>query len=186
MPNWNPAIKDGYKVHSNHLITLGIGKTVEAPRREETKVKIAKKERRHDERTRPSNSEVIEIPNDPILIGMEIPEKEVQEEELDTDFIYRIVDDAPRYPGGKDALNEYIKTKIVNTIRINNPDLTGKIIAEFIINKSGNIEDILMVRSLCKPCGKLTKKQLESMPTWKAARIKGQKVNVKYSLLILI
>ena len=162
MPNWRPADKDGYRVHSNHLVTLGI-------------------QQKHKAKQKPPVGE-IEIPDDPVLIGMETIEHEKSNE--DPDFIHKAVESPPQYPGGKEALNEYIKSKIVKPIKINNPDLTGEIIVDFVVRKSGKISDVAILNDLCTPCGKLTKKQIGAMPVWKPGRQNGEKVNVKSSLLI--
>ena len=60
----------------------------------------------------------------------------------------------------------------------------GKVVVQFVVNKSGKIEDIEFLRSLYSGCDEEVIRLIESMPDWIPARKAGEKIDAYYTIPI--
>lgn len=67
---------------------------------------------------------------------------------LAQDKPYVIVDQMPEFPGGKDSLNKYVLTKIRYPDMAIELGVRGKVHVGFVVNKSGRIEDVKVLKGL--------------------------------------
>ena len=94
-----------------------------------------------------------------------------------------IVERMPEFPGGKDALVKYL---LRNINQPNDLDLSDKlvVIAEFVVNKQGNIDNIKITQHARKDIEDNVVKVISKMPRWKPGFQNGKNVSVYYSLPI--
>jgi len=135
------------------------------------------------------------IPNDKYL------NQRVEYMGKDEDGIYNVVEDMPQFPGGENALKDYIKKNI--KYPETKKEIRGTVIVHFEITKTGEIGRVELNQSLDFEVAKTggigrvkTIKSLDpafdeeavrvvkSMPKWTPGKFNGENVNVWYDIPI--
>jgi len=95
-----------------------------------------------------------------------------------------IVDEPAVFPGGMDALREYI----ADNIDINAIDGSAKVYLKFVVDTDGSISSVIVTKSSedCKSCEKAAIKVVKSMPRWTPGKVNGEPVRSYYRLPIKI
>lgn len=95
-----------------------------------------------------------------------------------------IVDEPAIFPGGMDALREYI----ADNIDINAIDGSAKVYLKFVVDTDGSISSVIVTKSSedCKSCEKAAIKVVKSMPKWTPGKVNGEPVRSYYRLPIKI
>ena len=98
--------------------------------------------------------------------------------------VYTLVDQEPVFPGGIEAMYQYIAANVHYPDKAKEQKITGKVIVQFAIEKDGTVSNIKMLHcpdeSLCAEAERVVK----AMPRWKPGSVKGKKVRVQYTLPI--
>ena len=89
-----------------------------------------------------------------------------------------VVEDMPQYPGGKEALDQYIRDAASKV------GLTGKAYVTFTINAKGEVQNARIARSTSDQLKKSALEIVNSMPKWKPGMQRGKPVKVSYSIAI--
>lgn len=92
-----------------------------------------------------------------------------------------VVEESPHFPGGKTALEAYLKENVKM------PDeecVTGRVIVTFNIGKDGTISDAKVTKSLSPACDKEALRVVKAMPKWHPGKQLGKAVSTKYTLPI--
>ena len=94
--------------------------------------------------------------------------------------VYDMVEKMPSFPGGSEALKEYLKK---NT-RYPNPDacIQGRVVVVFVVDEKGNLSDIKVARSVEPSLDAEAVRVVKSMPRWNPGIEKGKAVKVRYTL----
>ncbi|MFY7672244.1 TonB family protein [Tenacibaculum sp. MEBiC06402] len=100
------------------------------------------------------------------------------------EFSYKQGFKTPQYPGGQKAIAKHIIKNINIPDYAYQNDISGRVILMFKINKVGNISNIRVVKSLCKPCDQEAVRVIRLMKKWKPGESRGQKIKVNYTLPI--
>ena len=96
-----------------------------------------------------------------------------------------ILDEQPSFPGGDEALQEFISDNYCYPK--DSPAPTAKIIAKFAVKSTGEIEDIDIRHTMISDeFTKETIRLIESMPCWIPGMYQGEAVNVYYTLTIKV
>lgn len=103
-------------------------------------------------------------------------------EEEEEEVIFQVVETMPEFPGGQQALFEYLSKNIRYPVIAQENGLQGRVICQFVVNKDGGIVDITVVRSVDPSLDKEAVRVIQSMPKWKAGEQRGKPVRVKYTL----
>ena len=104
-------------------------------------------------------------------------EPEPEEEE-----VFMVVEDAPEFPGGINALLEYLKTNIKYPAICLDNNIQGRVIVSFVVNKDGKIVDPEVVKGVNPSLDKEALRVISTMPNWKPGYQRGKPVRVKYSV----
>lgn len=114
---------------------------------------------------------------------------EEQEQPTDTvilDSIYVAPDVLPEYPDGLSAMilfiNENLRHPVTNQCEY---DIQGRVTIRFVVTKTGDIEQIKVVRGIAPYADKDAIRVVEQMPKWIPAKHKGEVVNSYYTLPVL-
>lgn len=102
-----------------------------------------------------------------------------QEAEVQKDEMYTSVEVKPEFPGGMPFFYKYISTNYVLPKGFKG---SGKVIAQFVIEKDGSITDIRILRDLGSGTGDELVRVLKNSPKWKPGLQKGVPVRVLYML----
>ena len=94
--------------------------------------------------------------------------------------VYDMVEKMPSFPGGSEALKEYLKK---NT-RYPNPDacIQGRVVGVFVVDEKGNLSDVKVARSLEPSLDAEAVRVVKSMPRWNPGMQNGKAVKVRYTL----
>jgi len=92
-----------------------------------------------------------------------------------TEF-YLFVDSMPEYPGGQVEMHKFF---IKNFNYPSEIDACCKVIVEFIVDSTGKMTSLRIVRSLQKDFDNETLRVMKLMPKWKPGKLNGKAVNVK-------
>jgi len=101
-------------------------------------------------------------------------------EESGDEPVFAIVEQMPEYPGGEQALMQYMATiNYPQEARENN--LTGKVYAQFVVETNGTVDNIKIIRSSGHALlDSAVVAHLGDMPLWKPGRQQGKPVRTQY------
>ena len=96
------------------------------------------------------------------------------------DFVYDVVEKMPSFPGGSEALKEYLKKNTMYP----NPDacITGRVVVVFVVDEKGNVGDVKVARSVEPSFDAEAVRVVKAMPRWNPGTEKGKAVKVRYTL----
>lgn len=104
--------------------------------------------------------------------------------ESDEDQAFFTVDVLPEYPGGSEALLEYLRREVVYPTICRENKIEGRVLVTFVINKDGSIVEPQIVRSVHPALDNEALRVISQMPAWKPGILHGQVVRVKYTVPI--
>jgi protein TonB len=99
--------------------------------------------------------------------------------------IFTFVEQKPEFPGGDNAMLEYIKKNIHYPQQAIDEGIEGRVIVKFVITDSGKVEDVKVQRGIGKLCDEEAVRVIKSMPLWKPGRLHGKDVNTYYSMPVM-
>lgn len=102
----------------------------------------------------------------------------------DESDIFISVDEFPEYPGGPEAMNDYLMNKIFYPREALVDRAEGTVIVSFIVNSNGSISKIKVIKGLHKLLDKIAADAVKGMPLWKAGKIQGKAVRTQVNLPI--
>ena len=88
----------------------------------------------------------------------------------------------PEFPGGMDALFEFIRTNVKYPAEALSKKIEGKVIVRFVVNKDGSIGRFKVISKTPEILNKEALRVVRSMPKWKAGKKDGKVVNVEFVL----
>lgn len=96
--------------------------------------------------------------------------------------IFTVVEEMPTFPGGDQALLEYMakNTKYPPLARENG--LQGIVVVTFVVDEKGNISNVQVLRGIGGGCDEEAIRVVKSMPAWKPGKQRGMPVRVQYNL----
>ena len=111
------------------------------------------------------------------------PRQQTAQEQADDNTIFTIVEQMPEFPGGMEALYQFLAANIKYP---GGPDdcVSGKIIVSFVIEKDGTVSDAKVVRKLHPAFDEEALRVVKLMPKWEPGRQEGKPVRVQFHLPI--
>ena len=110
---------------------------------------------------------------------LRMTEDSIQPVKADEKVLDGVVEESPHFPGGKTALEAYLKENVKM------PDeecVTGRVIVTFNIGKDGTISDAKVTKSLSPACDKEALRVVKAMPKWHPGKQLGKAVVTRFSL----
>lgn len=106
-----------------------------------------------------------------------------QESNSENDTVkLEILDTMPEFPGGEEALLDYLSSNIKYPLDAVKANAQGKVIASFIVEKDGSISNIVLKQTVFPSCDAEAIRVIANMPAWKPGKEHGQVVKVSYIL----
>ena len=99
-----------------------------------------------------------------------------------SDEVFDSVEQMPEFPGGMQALMSYLKDTIKYPEQAKKDGIQGRVIVQFIVEKSGKVTDIHVVRGIDPILDEEAARVVAAMPDWKPGMNHGEAVNVKYTI----
>jgi len=95
---------------------------------------------------------------------------------------YYPVEQLTVFPGGESELNRFLYANLKYPDEDKDMGIAGRVIAQFVIDKTGKVSNIKIVKSLSNNCDKEVIRVLNLMPKWIPARREGVPVAVFFML----
>lgn len=99
--------------------------------------------------------------------------------------VFDVVEQMPEYPGGMQALMEYLSQNIKYPEDAQKQKVEGRVIASFVVRTDGSITDITLFRKVFPSLDAEAVRVLQGMPNWIPGKQGGKVVNVKYTVPIV-
>ena len=100
------------------------------------------------------------------------------------DEIFKVVGDAPQFPGGQKARINFIKDNLEYPESALKNGVEGTVYISFVVNKDGSISDAEVLRGIEEKCNKAALEVVKSMPDWEPGRQRGEPVRVQFNMPI--
>ncbi len=109
-------------------------------------------------------------------------DEETRVDDSNTLYSMAAVEVMPQFPGGEAALYKYIADNLRYPANAQEDGVSGRVIVQFTVNKSGNISDVSVIRSRHPSLDREAVRVVRSMPRWNPGKQNGHPVNVIYTL----
>ena len=96
--------------------------------------------------------------------------------------IHQVVEEMPEFPGGMQQCMYFLSTNIKYPEEAIQKNIEGRVIVQMVIKKDGSIADAKVVRHVDPLLDAEALRVVNLMPKWKPGKVKGEAVNVKYTL----
>lgn len=106
------------------------------------------------------------------------PEPPKEEEQK----VFDVVEQMPQYPGGPNALFEYLSKNIRYPAVAEENGVQGRVIVTFVVERDGSITDVKVAKSVDPSLDKEAQRVVRSMPHWIPGKQNGSAVRVKYTV----
>lgn len=100
----------------------------------------------------------------------------------DENEIFKSVEQMPQFPGGDAALIKYLDSYIQYPPEAAKNNIQGRVIVQFVVDKTGEIGEVKVVRSVDKDLDKEAVRIVKTLPKFIPGRQNGQAVAVWYTL----
>jgi len=140
----------------------------------------------------PPPPEIIEIVEDDVVIEDEIEiedtesdeDEEIEIIEEDDDEFFMVVENMPIFPGGDLGLMKYIQKHVKYPAIAKEYNITGKVYVSFIVDKSGSVTNVKIVRGVDKNLDAEAVRVVKSLPKYKPGKQRGKAVRVMFTIPI--
>lgn len=108
----------------------------------------------------------------------------VEEEEVEEEQIFTIVEDDPEFPGGQAALMQYLQGNLRYPTMAREAGIQGTVFVTFVVERDGSITDVRILRGVGGGLDEEAIRVVQNMPPWTPGRQRGQAVRVQFNLPI--
>ena len=110
---------------------------------------------------------------------------EVEEEEVEEQQIFQVVEEMPEFPGGMGECMKFLGKNIKYPTISQENGVQGRVIVQFVVNRDGSIVDPVVVRGVDPYLDKEALRVIQMMPKWKPGKQRGKAVRVKYTVPVM-
>jgi TonB family protein len=108
----------------------------------------------------------------------------VQMMENYNDTVYQVVEQMPEFPGGVEAMMQYVVGNVKYPQDAINEGKSGRVFVSFVVEKDGRVSNVKVMKGICESIDKEAVRVVSSMPRWYAGMHKGEPVRVRYMMPI--
>ncbi len=105
-----------------------------------------------------------------------------EEEEIVEQEIFTIVESMPDFPGGQQAMLEYIARNIKYPPLARESGIQGRVFVNFVVEPDGSVSNVKVIRGIGGGCDEEAVRVIQSMPKWTPGRQRGKAVRVSFNL----
>lgn len=106
-------------------------------------------------------------------------------EDKPVETIYNYAEEMPKFPGGDSEMMKFFSQNIVYPEIAKRAEVEGKVILSFVVDKSGKIIDIEVVKSIGAGCDEEALRVLKIMPNWIPGKQNGNPVMTRIKIPVL-
>lgn len=105
-----------------------------------------------------------------------------EEEEVDEQVIFQVVENDPEFPGGVEAMYKFLAQNIKYPQLARENNITGRVFVTFVVERDGSVTGVRVLRDIGGGCGQEAVRVVKSMPKWTPGKQRGKAVRVQYNL----
>ena len=109
------------------------------------------------------------------------PEAPKEEKEVP----YQAVEQMPQFPGGDAELMKYIQDHLKYPVIAAENGIQGRVIVRFVVSKTGEIQDVTVLRGVDSSLDKEAVRVIKSMPKWIPGKQNGNIVAVYFTVPVM-
>lgn len=117
-------------------------------------------------------------PGEPV-VGMAEP---IEVQEPPQEEILQYAEEMPEYPGGTQALMDYLKANIKYPAQAKDEGIQGTVYIGFVVYKDGTLGNFKIRRGIRQDLDKEAMRVLKAMPKWKPGKQNGKTVNCEMTI----
>lgn len=102
-----------------------------------------------------------------------------------TDQVFEVVEEMPEFPGGMQAMMEYLAKNIRYPAKAHKANVQGRVITQFTVGKDGAIRDAKVVRSVSPELDAEALRVISAMPNWKPGKQGGKAVACHFTVPVV-
>ncbi len=96
--------------------------------------------------------------------------------------VFSSVEVMPEFPGGENAMLNFLADNIEYPIIASNAGITGIVYIEFVVKEDGSIDQAKIIRDIGGGCGEAALRVVKKMPKWKPGKNNGKAVRTSFTL----
>ena len=100
-------------------------------------------------------------------------------------MIYDMPEQMPEFPGGADAMEQFVNDNIKYPPLAKEKGIQGKVYVQFVVEKDGSITQVKVRRGAHELLDKEAVRVIKMMPNWKPGSMRGKVVRVRYTIPII-
>ena len=130
--------------------------------------------------------DIVEIVDEAKIETTESDEKVavIEIEKENEDEFFMVEKKMPEFPGGDAGLMKYIQNNVKYPPIAKEYNITGKVYVSFIVDKSGSVTDVKIVRGVDKSLDAEAVRVVKSLPKYKPGKQRGKAVRVMFTIPI--
>lgn len=105
--------------------------------------------------------------------------------EDDENKVFTIVEQQPEFEGGVEAMMNFIRKNIRYPASARRMGVDGTVFVQFVVSKTGQIDEVQVVRGINPDCDQEAVRVIKMMPKWKPGKQNGKPVHVRFVLPIV-
>lgn len=99
--------------------------------------------------------------------------------------VYDEVEVMPEFPGGMQAMIEYLNTNIKYPKDAIKQKVSGRVMVMFVVETDGSLSNVRVARKVFPSLDAEAVRVVKSMPKWKPGKEKGKVVRVNYTMPVV-
>lgn len=99
--------------------------------------------------------------------------------------VFTVVEKQPEFPGGFDALKEYMRQTVHYPSEAQKASIKGRVFVSFVVEPDGTITHVQLLKGLDYGCDEEAIRVIKAMPRWTPGSQSGRPLRVKYNLPVL-
>lgn len=96
--------------------------------------------------------------------------------------VFTVVEEMPVYPGGQDAMTNYMVSSIKYPAEAKLKKITGTVYVTFVVEKDGSVTHVKVIRGIGGGCDEESIRVVKGMPKWIPGKQKGKTVRCQFTL----
>jgi protein TonB len=101
------------------------------------------------------------------------------------DQVYTWVEEMPAFPGGNSELLKFFTQNLIYPEIAKRAGVEGKVVLSFVVDKSGDISEVKVLKSIGAGCDEEAMRVLKIMPRWTAGKQNGNPVITRINIPVV-
>lgn len=114
----------------------------------------------------------------------EIPIEFDEEEDMEEEPVFVIVESMPMFPGGDEARLKFLNENVKYPTMANEAGIQGRVYVEFVVEKDGSVTNVRVVRGIGGGCDEEAIRVVKNMPKWIPGKQRSVPVRVRFNMPI--